>query len=187
MRLIACLIASGFMVATVLAHADEAVREIRHSPNGKYLVAWFDQDTGEPLRHMRSVVLCASDDSAPLYSFVTNPRYTDAAWNPSSNRCIIADAPDNGGPIIWLLLKTGDGTWRPVQLDPFASLEKDFYSKPRTSTLFRPSLLKIEWLSDTKVRFRGYCNSGTYLMTMDAAAPDKPAEIEKLSDKLLRE
>ncbi|MEZ0274961.1 MAG: hypothetical protein ACAH88_08655 [Roseimicrobium sp.] len=187
MRTIARLIATVLMMASVFAYAAEPVREFRKSPDGKYLVAWFDQNVGEPLGDMRSVVLCASDDSAPLFSFVSMPRYTDAAWNPSSNRCIIADAPDNAGPVIWLLVRTGNGSWNPAEIKPFASLEKEFYSKPPTSTLFRPSLLKIEWLSDTKIRFRGYCNSGTYLMTMDAAEPDKAAEIEKLSDKLLEE
>jgi hypothetical protein len=187
MRLIARLLATGFMMATVFAHAADPVREFRKSPDGKYFVAWFDQDVGKILGEMRSVVLCASDDSAPLFSFVSMPRYTDAAWNPSSTRCIIADAPDNGGPVVWLLVKTGEGSWNPVEIKPFASLSKDFYNAPKNTSLFRPSLLKIEWLSDTKIRFRGYCNSGTYLMTMDVTEPDKTPELEKLSDKWLEE
>ncbi|RBP44456.1 hypothetical protein DES53_104277 [Roseimicrobium gellanilyticum] len=185
-RSIIQLLILGF-VMTVLAHGGEPVREIRHSPDKKYLVAWFDQDVGEPLRDMRSVVLCASDDSAPLFSFVSNPRYTDAAWNASSNLCIIADAPDNGGPVIWLLRMNEKGDWQPEVLDPFASLSKEFYDIPDRASLFRPSLLKIEWLSETKVRFRGYCNLGTYFMTVDTTMPGKAAEVEKLSDKLLRE
>ena len=42
----------------------------------------------------------------------------------------------------------------------------------------RSSFSKIEWLSDTQVQFRGFCNSGTYLLTVDAAAPDKVPETQ---------
>jgi hypothetical protein len=45
----------------------------------------------------------------------------------------------------------------------------------------------MEWLSDTKVRFRAYCNTGTYFLTMDTDCPDEPPVEEKLSDKLLKE
>jgi hypothetical protein len=192
MRFIVQLFAMGWLMTPVLLSASEPKCEIRHSPDKKHLVAWFDQDVGQPLRDMRSVVLCASDDSTPLFSFVSIPRYTKAAWNPSSDRCLIADAPDNAGPVVWLLQKNSKGDWSPSLLEPFTSLATEFYNKqsegkePR-STLFRPSLLKIEWLTDTKIRFRGYCNLGTYLMTMDTASPDTAAKVEKLSDKLLEE
>jgi hypothetical protein len=187
MRFIAQLVSMGLIMTPVLLPASGPKCKVRHSPDKKHLVAWFDQDVGQPLRDMRSVVLCASDDSAPIFSFVSIPRYTEAAWNPSSDRCIIADAPDNAGPVIWLLQKNSRGDWNPGLLEPFASLEKEFYDKPAQTSLFRPSLLKIEWLSDTKIRFRGYCNLGTYLMTMDTASPETAAKVEKLSDKLLQE
>lgn len=192
MRFIPRLLAMGLTLTPMFVPAGEPKCEFRQSPDKKHLVAWFDQNVGKPLGEMRSVVLCASDDAAPLFSFVSVPRYTDAAWNPSSDRCIIADAPDNGGPVVWLVQKNSRGDWSPGQLDPFASLAADFYSqqsdgKQPRSTLFRPSLLKIEWLTDTKIRFRGYCNLGTYLMTMDTASPDTAAKVERLSDKLLEE
>lgn len=164
------------------------VREIRPSPDGKFFVAWLDHDAGPPIGEIRSIILRYTTDQESLFSFVSSPRYTDAAWNPSSTRCVIADAPDNGGPRTWLVSKPPEGQddWVARKIDPFAAVYKAFrQADPEVYHLFRPSFLKIEWLSETKVRFRGFCNTGTYQLTVDATAPDKEPETVKLSDGLL--
>jgi hypothetical protein len=160
------------------------VREIRPSPDGKFFVAWLDHDSGPPIGVIRSIMLRHTTDQESLFSFVSSPRYTDAVWNPSSTRCVIADAPDNGGPRTWLVSKPPEGEedWKAQKIDPFAVVEKAHYhADPDVHHLFRPSFSKIEWLSDTRVQFRGICNSGTYLLTMDTTAPDKAPETQKLS------
>ncbi len=85
------------------------VREIRPSPDGKFFVAWLDHDAGPPVGVLRAIVLRHATDQESLFSFVSSPRYTEAVWNPSSTRCVIADAPDNGGPRTWLLSKPPRG------------------------------------------------------------------------------
>jgi hypothetical protein len=161
------------------------VREIRPSPDGKFYVAWLDHDSGPPIGVIRSIMLRFATDQESLFSFVSSPRYTDAVWNSSSTRCVIADAPDNGGPRTWLVSKPpeGEDAWKALKIDPFSELEKAHYqADPDVHHLFRPSFSKIEWLSETTVQFHGFCNSGTYLLTVDATAPDKAPEIHKLSD-----
>jgi hypothetical protein len=163
-------------------------REIRRSPDGKVFVAWVDHDLGPPLGQIRSIFLRYSSDQDTLFSVVSSPRDTKAAWNPASSRCVIADAPDNGGPRTWLAVHKSpeDWEWKTRPIDPFRELEKKFRdSDPEVHHLFRPSFLGIEWLSDTKVRFRAYCNTGTYFLTLDTDRPDEPAVAEKLSDEFL--
>ena len=159
------------------------VREIRPSPDGKFFVAWLDHDAGPPIGVIRSIMLRYTTDQESLFSFVSSPRYTDAVWNPSSTRCVIADAPDNGGPRTWLVSKPPEGKddWKARKIDPFAVLEKAYYHADPKNNLFRPWFSKIEWLSDTRVQFRGGCNSGTYLLTMDTTTPDKAPKAQKLS------
>ena len=132
-------------------------------------------------RMVRSVVVLP----APLRpsSMVSSPRGTQAAWNPSSTRCVIADAPDNGGPVTWLVSKGEFGEWVSRKIDPFSVIEKAYYKtdKPPRHPL-RPAFSKIEWITDTKVRFRSHCNSGTYLLTVDVTALKKPPETQKISD-----
>lgn len=171
---------------STLGNAQEPAREIRRSPDGRYFVGWFDYDAGAPFGLIRPVVFRSATDPYDIFSFVSSPRDTKAAWNSASSRCVIADAPDNGGPKTWLLQRKAPEEWAVKEIEPFATLYRAFRkADPEVHHLFRPSILKIEWLTDSKVRFRGYCNTGTYLITMDAASPDRPPEIQKLSDKLL--
>ncbi len=171
-----------------LAIAADSTQVVRYSPNKLYFVAWFDSDAGVPLGVVRSIVVRNASDPEDIFSIVSVPRATHAAWNPASNRCVIADAPDNGGPITWLVYQKKTGKWDSRRLDPFELLEKAFYkADPEVHHLFRPSFRKIEWLSDTKVCFHGYCNSGTYLITVDTASPDSPPIAKKLSNKWIDE
>ncbi|MCW1924017.1 hypothetical protein OKA05_15725 [Luteolibacter arcticus] len=170
--------------------AAPPTREIRSSPDGKMFVAWVDHDLGPPLGEIRSIFLRYAIDQDTLFSVVSSPRDTQAAWNPSSSRCVIADAPDNGGPRTWLAVHKSpdEWEWQTRLIEPFRELEKKFReSDPEVHQLFRPSFLKIEWLSNTKVRFRAYCNTGTYFLTLDTDRPDEPPVEEKLSDKFLKE
>ncbi|MDB6152957.1 MAG: hypothetical protein JWL90_1410 [Chthoniobacteraceae bacterium] len=174
------------LFSVTFTSAQEPVRQVRRSPDGLYFAGWFDHDAGAPFGSVRAVVFRSATDSYDIFSFVSTPRYTEAAWNPASTRCVIADAPDNAGPTTWLIYQRGPGKWDSRKLDPFATVYAAF-AKSDARHLFRPSILKIEWLSDVKVRFRGYCNTGTYLFTIDTALPDNPPETTKLSAAWLDE
>ncbi len=170
--------------------AAPPTREICRSPDGKMFVAWVDQDLGPPLGTIRSIFLRYAADQDTLFSVVTSPRHTQAAWSSSSLRCVIADAPDNGGPRTWLVVRKSpdDWEWQSRVIEPFRELEKEFRkSDPEVHHMFRPAFLEIEWISETKVRFRAYCNSGTYLLTMDTDHPDEAPVSEKISDQFLKE
>lgn len=183
----------SFIAALTLASfapvsAQELAREVRASPDGRHYAGWFDHDAGAPFGPMRVVVVRSVPDGYDLFSLVTMPRYTDAAWNAASTRCVVADAPDNGGPRVWLIDQLAPGESAPKELDPFATLNAAFRkADPGVRHLFRPSILSISWLSATHVRFRGYCNTGTYLITIDTTKMEQPPAIEKLSDDFLRE
>jgi hypothetical protein len=176
------------LVSNALAIAEEPEREIRRSPDGRYFVGWFDYDAGAPFGMIRPIVFRSATDPYNIFSLVSSPRYTDASWNPASSRCVIADAPDNGGPKTWLVYQKTPQEWATREIAPFAALENEFYkADPKVTHLFRPSILKITWLSETEVQFRGYCNSGTYLITVDTAQPKDPPTAKKLSDAWLEE
>ncbi len=91
------------MLSLSAAGAEDDVREIRKTPDGLFYAGWFDHDAGLPIGIIRPVVVRSATDSQDIFSFVTSPRVTKAAWNAASNRCVIADAPDNGGPGVWLV------------------------------------------------------------------------------------
>ena len=184
------------VMMNVGAYKDAAppVREIRRSPDDKSVIAWADTDLGPPLGEIRSIFLRSGDDESS-FSLVTTPGHTDAAWSPSSSRCVIADMPDMGGPRTWLVTRENEdaSAWKPRKIDPFRELEKTHYEHYEADPasvdqpMFRPRFLKIEWLSGTLLRFRGYCNTGTYLLTVDTDKPEEAAKVEKLSDRLLEE
>ncbi len=183
--------ALSLLLAAILtnpfAMAQDNAREIRRSPDGRFYGGWFDHDAGAPFGIIRPIVVRSTTGVYDIFSFVSVPRSTDAAWNAASTRCVIADAPDNGGPNTWLVYRRGPDQWASRELDPFAPLYEAFLKADPGAQLFRPSILKITWLSNTEVRFRGYCNTGTYLITMDTAAPEKLPETKKLSEKFLEE
>ncbi len=188
MRLAATFSLLAVVLSSALGNAQEPDREIRRSADGRYFVGWFDHDAGPPFGPIRAVVVRSTSDRYDIFSFVSFPRYTDAAWNPASDRCVLADAPDNGGPKTWLIYQKSPHEWASREIDPFATLYEAFSkADPEARHVFRPSILKITWLSDTQVRFRGYCNSGTYFITVDTAVPEQPPAIKKLSDDLLEE
>jgi len=188
MRIISTLILFAVLISSVLADAKVPVREIRRSPNGRYFVAWFDYEAGAPIGLIRPVMIRSTSDPYDIFSFVSIPRSTDAAWNTASTQCVIADAPDNGGPTTWLIYRKRPQEWASKVIDPFTTLYESFRkTDPEIRHLFRPSILKITWLSDTKVQFRGYCNTGTYLITIDTTKPNQSPLTKKLSDECLDE
>jgi hypothetical protein len=164
---------------------------IHYSPDKHYYIGWFDYDAGPPFGLIRLIMLRSSSDSYDIFSKISVPRYTKAAWNPSSTKCFVADAPDNGGPVSWLVYKTSPldaEQWKTAVLDPFGQIYEEFRkSDPEVHYLFRPSILKISWLSDSTLQLRGYCNSGTYLITIDTIELSSKPKVEKLSDQLLDE
>jgi hypothetical protein len=175
--------------ASVCAATNSTV--IHHSPDKRYYIGWFDYDAGPPFGLIRLIMLRSSSDSYDIFSRISVPRYTEAAWNPSSTKCFIADAPDNGGPVSWLVYKTTPldaEQWKTVVLDPFEQIYEEFRkSDPEVHHLFRPSILKITWQSNSTLQLRGYCNSGTYLITIDTTKLSSKPKFEKLSNQLLDE
>lgn len=170
--------------------AEPGFTEIYYSPNNHYYVGWFDFDAGKPFGIIRPILLRSSNDPYDIFSRVSVPRSTQAAWNSSSTKCFIADAPDNAGPVSWLVCKKTPleaEQWETITLDPFAQIYNQFRkTDPEVHRLFRPSILKVDWLSDSILRLRGYCNTGTYLITIDTTKPLTTPTIQKLSDQLLQ-
>jgi len=75
------------MEVTAYQPARPPIREIVRSPDGKVFVAWVDHDLGPPLGTIRSIFLRYANDQDTLFSVVSSPRDTKAAWNPASSRC----------------------------------------------------------------------------------------------------
>lgn len=180
------LIVSSLTLPGTFTRAEEGAREVRLSPDGHYFVGWYDHDAGEPFGVVRPIVLRSVSDPYDIFSKVSVPRSTQAEWNAASSMCVIADAPDNGGPNTWLIYRKKGDPWVSMKLDPFKSLYAEFGRTSHGPTLFRPSILKIRWISDTTVNFHVYCNLGTYRITMDTTeGADKNPVGKKLSDQFL--
>ena len=185
MKRILPLIVSTLTLLSVFSHAEDDAREIRLSPDGRYFVGWYDHDAGLPFGIVRPIVLRSVSDQYDIFSLVSVPRYTQAEWNPTSAMCVIADAPDNGGPNTWLVSRKDEYPWASMKLDPFKRLYAEFSKTDHGASLWRPSILKISWISDTTVTFHAYCNLGTYLITIDTKGKDKNPVSKKLSDEPL--
>ena len=185
-KTILLLIVSTLILPGTFTRAAEGAREVRLSPDGQYFVGWYDHDAGKPFGVVRPIVLRSVSDPYDIFSLVSVPRSTQAEWNAASSMCVIADAPDNGGPTTWLIYRKNGDQWASMKLDPFKSLYAEFSRTSHGPALFRPSILKIRWISDTTVNFHAYCNLGTYLITMDTKeGADKNPVSKKLSDQFL--
>ena len=181
-----CLLLGVALFGAVSTHAAD--REVRLSPDGRFYVGWFDHAAGSPFGEVRAIVFRSTSDPHDFFSRVSVPRSTDAAWNAKSTRCVLADAPDNGGPRVWLISEKAPQEWTSREIDPFSTLYEEFRkTDPEVRKLFRPSILNIKWLSETEVSFRGYCNTGTYDITLDTSIPTATPRATKLSDKFLEE
>lgn len=179
------IIVSILALLSTDTRAEDDEREVHLSPDGQYFVGWYDHDAGKPFGIVRAIMLRSVAGSYDIFSVVSVPRSTDAEWNLTSNRCVIADAPDNGGPNTWLVYRKNEYTWASMKLDPFKVLYAKFSETPHGATLFRPSILKITWISETAVSFHAYCNLGTYVITVDTKEPEKNPISKKLSDEFL--
>jgi len=185
MRHLLHLVASTLLLLSMFARADEGAREIRLSPDGLYFVGWFDHDAGKPFGVVRPIVVRSVSDPYDIFSFVSVPRTTAAEWNSASTMCVIVDAPDNGGPNSWLVHRNKDDQWASMKLDPFKGLYAEFSKASHGAELWRPSILKINWISDTTVSFHAYCNLGAYLVTVDTKEVNKNPVSKKLSNEFL--
>jgi biopolymer transport protein ExbD len=177
------IIVSTLTLLSPFARAEDDEREIRLSPDGNYFVGWYDHDAGKPFGVVRPIIVSSVSNQHHVFSLVSVPRNTDAKWNSTSTRCVIADAPDNGGPNTWLVYRKNEYEWASMKIDPFKGLYAEFSETPHGATLFRPSILKISWISETAVSFHAYCNLGTYLITVDTKESDKNPISKKLSDE----
>jgi hypothetical protein len=185
MNRISPLVVSTLTLLGISALAEEGAREVRLSPDGRYFVGWYDHDAGLPFGTVRPIVLRSVSDSYDLFSFVSVPRTTAAEWNSASSMCVIADAPDNGGPNTWLVHRKTNDQWPSTKLDPFKGLYNEFSKKSHGAEMWRPSILKINWISETTVSFHAYCNLGTYLITIDTKEAGKNPVSKKLSNDFL--
>jgi hypothetical protein len=185
MQRLLSLIVSTLTLLGMFARAEEGAREVRLSPDGRYFVGWYDHDAGKPFGLSRPIMLRSVSDPYDIFSLVSFPRHTQAEWNAASSNCVIADAPDNGGPNTWLVHRKKDDQWSSMKLDPFKALYAEFSKTSHGAELWRPSILKISWISDTTVCFHAYCNLGTYLITIDTKGKDKNPISKKLSNELL--
>lgn len=188
MRLALTFLAVALAASIKLNGAEPSPLVVHYSPDKSAFIAWSDYDAGRPLGMIRSIVLRQSNDEWVSFGLVTTPRTTDAAWNAASTRCLLSDAPDNGNLFVWLIEKNSEApTWRPVSLNPLATVERQFHTTDHGSSLWRPSVLKMSWTDDTSIELRCYCNLGTYLITVDTRKTTGPFHVKKLSNKLLDE
>jgi hypothetical protein len=185
MKRIRLIVVFALTLLSVFSHAEDDAREVRLSPDGRYFAGWYDHDAGLPFGIVRPIVLRSVSGSYDIFSLVSVPRCTEAEWNSDSTMCVITDAPDNGGPNTWLVYRKNEHEWASMKLDPFKDLYAQFSKTPHGAALFRPSILKISWVSETTVSFHAYCNLGTYSITIDTKDADKNPVSKKLSDELL--
>lgn len=184
MKYILFLVIAILTPLSTLARAEDHEREVRLSPDGLHFVGWYDHNAGLPFGVVRPIMLRSVSGQYDIFSIVSVPRSTSAAWNSASTMCVIADAPDNGGPNTWLVQRKEDELWDTIKLDPFKELCAEYSKTSHGAELWRPSILKIKWISVTTVSFYSYCNLGTYLITIDTTATDKKPVIKKLSAEL---
>ncbi len=178
-------VVSTLALLSLFARAEDDAREVRISPDGRHFGGWYDHDAGMPFGIVRPIVVRSVEGTYDIFSLVSVPRQTDAEWNSASNRCIVTDAPDNGGPNTWLVYQKQEHEWASVKLDPFKDLYEEFSKTDHGASLFRPSILKIRWVSETAVSFHAYCNLGTYMITIDTKEEGGNPVSKKLSDGLL--
>lgn len=178
--------------AVLTTRGPQSAPSTLFSPDHAHYVAWSDVEAGTPIGLIRPVVVRHAGGQENLFSFVTIPgQATQAAWNSASTRCVITDQPDNGYANAWLIYKEGADKWLWRRLDPLAPLEADHLRALGGRALFRPFLDKIEWLSDTKLRFLVRCNlnnpeltsSGRYWATIDVQTQDAVPQITKAAEE----
>lgn len=185
MHRILSLVVSTLSLLSLFARAENDAREVRLSPDGRHFAGWYDHDAGMPFGIVRPIVVRSVTGTYDIFSLVSVPRCTDAEWNSASNRCVVTDAPDNGGPNTWLVYQKQEHEWASVKLDPFKDLYEEFSKTDHGATLFRPSILKIRWVSETAVSFHAYCNLGTYLITVETKEAGRNPVSKKLSNEFL--
>lgn len=185
MHRILSLVVSTLSLLSLFARAENDAREVRLSPDGRHFAGWYDHDAGMPFGIVRPIVVRSVTGTYDIFSLVSVPRCTDAEWNSASNRCVVTDAPDNGGPNTWLVYQKQEHEWASVKFDPFKDLYEEFSKTDHGATLFRPSILKISWVSETAVSFHAYCNLGTYLITVETKEAGRNPVSKKLSDEFL--
>jgi hypothetical protein len=194
MRIITTLGLLVVVLSSTLARAQELAREIRRSPDGRHFVGWFDHDAGAPFGMTRSVVFRSTSDSgADIFSFVGTSRFTDAAWNPASTRCVITNEVNWEKTFVWLVYEDKSDKWLSRKLDVLAPMEAAYRRAIGDKDLpgFRLHLDKIEWLSDTQARFLVWSNlndpklvsSGRYLVTIDTKVPEAAPTMIKIPNE----
>ena len=118
MQRILPLVVSTLALLSLFARAEDDAREVRLSPDGRHFAGWYDHDAGMPFGIVRPIVVRSVAGTYDIFSLVSVPRHTDAEWNSASNRCVVMDAPDNGGPNTWLVYRKDEYQWASVKLDP---------------------------------------------------------------------
>ena len=180
---------------TLKTEGPQSTSSILYSPDRQCYVAWFDAHSASPIGEVRPVIFRRVNDSEDLFSFVTIPgQATQAAWNSASTRCVIGDQPDNGSIFVRLVYKEKPDRWLWKKIDPLAPIYAAYLHAMggKDIPLFRPYLDKVEWLTDTQVRFLIGCNlgghepkavAGRYYVTIDFQTPDQAPAMKKIADE----
>lgn len=184
----------ALLLSNTLATAGERRPELRSSPDGQAFVCWFDHHGDAPVGETRSILLRSeSDPDMPVFSFVGFSRFTDAAWNSASTRCVIVNEVDWERTLVWLVCKDESGKWHERRLDVVAPIKAVYHQAigNKDHPGFRLHLDKSEWISGTQLRFSVRSNgndpdldsSGTYQVEINAELPDAKPTMTKVSFK----
>lgn len=183
---------------TLKTGGPQPFESVLYAPDHQHYVAWFDSRPGPVLGEARTVVFRATlsardDDASDYFSFATAPAWTQAAWNSASTSCVITDQPDNGSVFAWLISTDKSHKWSTRKIDPLVPVYAAYKQAmgEKDLPMFRPALDRIEWLSDTRVRFLIWSNlndpklasSGRFWVTIDTLSPQAESTMERISDK----
>lgn len=138
------------------------------SPDESHILEWSDHDAGDTFGKIRKIVFRDAVQPFPILTFISVPKSTDAQWNSTSSKIILADAPDSEEPRVWLIRKNDDDRWIKERVHLFVGLRTKFAERGQDSA-FNPLILDISWESDALVSFHIISKIGTFLIKVDTA------------------
>lgn len=127
------------------ASAAPQTRVIK-SPNGKYAVIVRDDRD-----YNRVIELVELKTKVVVFHYLTTVSSTLVAWNKTSSRCAISDAPTNAENELWIFTRVSGRTSFPWQRDeidvPFEGI--DTSKDNGLHHLGRGGIMKMKWKTDT--------------------------------------
>jgi len=136
-----------FGVGATNLFAQLEQRSFEVAPDQKYAVIWNDSElTGAPTR---IITAFRFNPREIIFSRITFPRWTGAAWNGASSRLALFDDPDNGNSFLWIISK-GSSTWKNTKIDVLDRLETLFPVNDPTK-LARGGIDSMHWSSNDEL------------------------------------